>query len=152
MDLVMKTKQTLKIISSFIFLLVFVSCFKENTDSTFESLIKSTSVEVNKTYKIKLKDNIRFHFDKLYVFEGPRFPSEIEKVTKIKFDDVLDDGERLYLYVSNEAIVKQEKSTSMDVNIHRLMNDQGYTILNSETIVCAKRQKNGNDFYFDTFW
>lgn len=153
MDLVMKIKKTLKIISAVAVLLILASCFRENSeDSTFENLIKSTATKLNKTYEIELKNNIRFDFDKLYVFEGPRFPSEIEKITKIKYDDLLDDGDRLYLYVKNEVVIKQEKSTSKDVNIHRLMNEQGYAILYPDTIIFAKKQKNVDDFYFDTFY
>lgn len=148
----MKIKQTLKIISTVAFLFILTSCFKETVeDSIFENLIKSTTTELNKTYEIELKKNVQFDFDKLYVFEGPRFPSEIEKITNIKYDDLLDDGDRLYLYVKNEVIIKQEKSTCKDVNVHRLMNEQGYTILYPESIIFAKKQKNGNDFYFDTF-
>ena len=64
----------------------------------------------------------------------------------------MDDGDRLYLYVKNEVVIKQEKSTSKDVNIHRLMNEQGYAILYPDTIIFAKKQKNVDDFYFDTFY
>ncbi|ABQ06719.1 hypothetical protein [Flavobacterium johnsoniae] len=148
----MKIKQTLRIINVVIVFFTLTSCFEDNaTDSTFENLIKSTSVDIQKTYEIKLDKNIKFDYDKLFIFEGPRFPSEIEGVTKIKYDDVLDDGDRLYLYVKGNIITKKEKSTSKDVNIHRLMNEQGYTVLYPNTVIFAKKQKNGDDFYYDTF-
>jgi len=153
MDLAMKIKQTLRIISVVIAFFTLTSCFRGNeTNSTFENLIISTSVDLNKTYEIKLDKNIKLDYDKLFIFEGPRFPSEIEEVIKIKYEDVLDDGDRLYLYVKGNIITKQEKSTCKDVNIHRLMGEQGYTVLYPETIIYTKKQKNGNDFYYDTFY
>jgi len=153
MDSTMKIEQTLKIISTIVAFLVITSCFRNNGgDSTFENLVKSTSVEVDKTYEVKLKQNIKFDFDKLYIFEGPRFPSEIEGIIKIKYNDLLDDGDRLYVYVKNNIITKQEKSASKDVNIHRLMNEQGYTILYPQSIIFTKKKKHTSSFYYDTFY
>lgn len=152
MDSMKKIRQTLKIISIIVVFLMFTSCLNNGGDSTFESLIKSTSTELNKTNEIKLKQNIKFDYSKLYVFEGPRVPSEIKRITKIEYNELLADGDRLYLFVKNETIIKQEISSCKDVNVHRLMNVQGYAILYPETRVFGKKQKNGDDLYYDTFY
>ena len=147
MDLMRKIKKILTVISISVFFLMFNSCFKnsdKNDDSSFESLAKNTCIETGKTYKIKLRQNIKYDYDKLYIFEGPRFPSEIEEITNIKYNDLLDDDYRLYLFVKNKVVIKQEKSSSKDINVHRLMNEQGYVILSPETILFTKKRKNGN--------
>jgi hypothetical protein len=153
MDLMKKTEKIWKITSVVIFFLILTACFNENSNtSIFEELIINTCKKVDEDYKIELKNLTKFSYDKLYIFEGPRFPSEIEQVTNIKYDELLDDGVRLYLFVKNNNIIKQEKSLSKDVNIHRIMNEQGFCILSSETILYAKQKKNGDDNYYDTFY
>lgn len=155
MDLMRKIKKILIVISIPILFSMFSSCFKnseKNADSTFENLARNTCIEMDKTYEIKLRQNIKYDYDKLYIFEGPRFPSEIEEITNIKYNDLLDDDYKLYLFVKNKVITKQEKSSSNDINIHRLMNEQGYAVLLPETILFTKKRKNGNDVYYDIFY
>jgi hypothetical protein len=153
MDLMKKTRKIWRRTSTVVLLLMFTACFNEDSNtSIFEEFIVSTCKQVKVDYKIELKDLPAINYDELYIFEGPRFPSEIEQIANLKYEDVLDDGVRLYLFVKNKKIIKQEKSLSKDVNVHRIMNEQGFCILSAETILYAKKRKNGNDNYYDTFY
>ena len=126
MDLMRKTEKIWRRTSIVILFLMFTACFNKSTNtSSFEEFIISTCKQVNVDYKIELKDLSKINYDNLYIFEGPRFPSEIEQITNLKYEDVLDDGVRLYLFVKNNNIIKQEKSLSKDVNIPPLPHESG---------------------------
>lgn len=147
------TRKIWRTTSIIILFLMVTACFNENSNtSIFEELIKSTCKQLDVDYKVELKDMIRLDYDKLYIFEGPRFPSEIEEIANVKYNDMLDDGVRLYLFVKNKNIAKQEKSLCKDVNIHRIMNEQGFTVLFPETTLLAKQKRNGDDTYYDIFY
>ncbi len=84
-----------------------------------------------------------------FIVEGPRFPDEIEEITKIEFDNVLDDGDKLYLYTKYNKLVRQETSSCHGVDVHRLMNSKGYAIVNRGTFLHIKKTLQYKNVYYE---
>lgn len=132
-------------ISSILIMLILTSCVSNGDScSTIEKGIVEHCDAEKSNCQISLNHIFEESFDSLYIFEGPRFPDEIEDIIKIEYDEVLDDGNRLYVFVKNRQIILKEISSCTNVDIHGLMNDQGYVVLSNDTMLYSRLKKNAS--------
>lgn len=131
-----------------VFAIVLVSCSTENECSKLEKGIKSQFSDSDTVSQIQLKELTDFEWEEVHVIEGPRFPDEIEKIVNASYENTLEDNTHLFVFISEDRIVREAKSTCTDVDFHRVMDGKGYVKFNYSAQIEVVKKYDGNYYHY----
>jgi hypothetical protein len=126
---------------------IFCSCDYCQECNNIESNIKGICVKTDSLYTISLSSLTSFEWDILYVIQGPTIDDEVDKFIGIRYNKVIQDNRRQYIYVKGNMIVK-EYSSYCDFNLSA---PQSYTLghkyFSSTVIKVQKKEGEGHFIY-----
>jgi hypothetical protein len=131
MDLMKKIGKT---VISVIILISFTSCCLVDRCSPLEIKLKEICVKADTIYCFPLNSLLDFEWEELYIISGPRFPDEIEEIIGIKYNKVIPDNYRQYIYLKNGKLIKEYRTSCRYINL-MMYNENGYTMYNSSSVI-----------------
>jgi len=112
-----------------------------------ELKIKEMCVETDSVYTTPLASLTSFEWEVLYVISGPTVDNEVEELIGISYEEVIQDGERQYIFINDDQIVK-EYSSHCDINLSK---HPAYAIgqkySNTSLIQVEKKKIKGEVYY-----
>lgn len=133
-----------KIISCSVFLFFVSGCnILSQSCSEFEQSLKNVCQIDDTTYAININQLTNIDFDTLYIFEEQWFPDEVEQIIGAKYEKVLPDDGRQFVFMKNKKIIKQFHSEcSIDFSIDQY---KGYLKINGKEKLYIKRRELQNN-------
>lgn len=130
-----------------VFLLLASSCQRECLP--FQESLKEHCGENNTEYLFQLDTMISHPWEKLYVIQGPRFPSEVSDILDLPYNSVISDNTSQYIFLHGGSISKEHNIRCQDISFfNRSITGNGYFVLTPSTLLTVEKiMSQGNTYY-----